>query len=499
LLNNLSNRPILICLKSSDTENWSSGSRSRLGRGFLELSGKYQLIRLIQYCFNDIHDLHHHHVLNSTKDISDLNNNTSLAHRFSKLMFGGISAIFLSSCANLNDGATTQSSSSNQSSSSVHSATSAEAMTQAESINPDSLQAFLDMVSKNHQIPLSDLKRAFEDTKAIPSIKKLVMPPPPGFQKNWKVYRSRFVEPRRLTAGQKFWSTHRSFIDKTEKETGIPAEIIVSIIGVETIYGRHMGGFSVRDSLSTLGFDYPSAPNKLARETLFKNQLEDLILLCWSESRQAKAFKACLNQTGSYAGAIGLPQFMPGSIRRFAVDGDKDGKIDLRHSPEDAIASVANFLIVHGWVKGEPIYFEIENNQAAQENAMRLADGEPKAKLQLGDLINQGLLKKSSLPANTPSLIVDLPSPGKNGGTDVRYVIGLRNFLAICDYNRSFFYAQSVAEFAEALDDVRPAGDIAKKAAKKPKNPNKAAKKSNSSGTSGGNATAKPTNKPVSQ
>ena len=390
-------------------------------------------------------------------------------------MISGIAAIFLSACASLDGDGLSQSSTANQSD------TPAETMGQAESINADSLQTFLEKVSKNHQIPLSDLKRAFEDTKAIPSIKKLVMPPPPGFQKNWKVYRSRFVEPRRLAAGQKFWATHRSFIEKTEKETGVPAEIIVSIIGVETIYGRHMGGFSVRDTLSTLGFDYPNTPNRIARETLFKNQLEDLILLCWSENRQAKPFKTCLNQTGSYAGAIGLPQFMPGSIRRFAVDGNKDGKIDLRNSPEDAIASVANFLKVHGWVQDEPIYFEIESNQTAQDNAARLADGEPKAKLQLGDLVNQGLLKQSSLPANTPSLIVDLPSPGNNGGTEVRYVIGLRNFLAICDYNRSFFYAQSVAEFAEALDDVRPASDVAKKSTKKPKKTKKPAKKSNKS------------------
>ena len=390
-------------------------------------------------------------------------------------MIGGMAAIFLSACASINGDGSSQSSAPNQS------GTPAEIMGQAESINADSLQTFLEKVSKNHQIPLSDLKRAFEDTKAIPSIKKLVMPPPPGFQKNWKVYRSRFVEPRRLAAGQKFWATHRSFIEKTEKETGVPAEIIVSIIGVETIYGRHMGGFSVRDTLSTLGFDYPNTPNRIARETLFKNQLEDLILLCWSENRQAKPFKTCLNQTGSYAGAIGLPQFMPGSIRRFAVDGNKDGKIDLRNSPEDAIASVANFLKVHGWVQDEPIYFEIESNQTAQDNAARLADGEPKAKLQLGDLVNQGLLKQSSLPANTPSLIVDLPSPGNNGGTEVRYVIGLRNFLAICDYNRSFFYAQSVAEFAEALDDVRPASDVAKKSTKKPKKTKKPAKKSNKS------------------
>ena len=423
-------------------------------------------------------------------NVLNLINTTPLVNRLFKMMTGSLFAILLSSCANLNHSDPISPNGSNQN------VISAKVMTDSESINSDSLQIFLEKVSKNHQIPLNDLKLAFEDTKAIPSIKKLVMPPPPGFQKNWNVYRSRFVEPRRLAAGQKFWVTHRSFIEKTEKETGVPAQIIVSIIGVETIYGRHMGGFSVRDTLSTLGFDYPNTPNKIARETLFKNQLEDLILLCWAENRQAKPFKTCLNQTGSYAGAIGLPQFMPGSIRRFAVDGNKDGKIDLRNSPEDAIASVANFLKVHGWVQDESIYLDIESGQSAQDNAARLADGEPKAKLQLGELINQGLLKQSSLPANTPSLIVDLPSPGNNGGTDVRYVIGLRNFLAICDYNRSFFYAQSVAEFAEALDDVRPTGDVAKKATKKPKNNKKAAKKSNSSGSSSSKATA---NKSASQ
>ncbi|MEY3523832.1 MAG: hypothetical protein RIT33_1249 [Pseudomonadota bacterium] len=423
-------------------------------------------------------------------NVLNLINTTPLVNRLFKMMAGSLFAILLSSCANLNHSDPISPNGSNQN------VISAKVMTDAESINSDSLQSFLEKVSKNHQIPLNDLKLAFEDTKAIPSIKKLVMPPPPGFQKNWNVYRSRFVEPRRLAAGQKFWVAHRSFIEKTEKETGVPAEIIVSIIGVETIYGRHMGGFSVRDTLSTLGFDYPNTPNKIARETLFKNQLEDLILLCWAENRQAKPFKTCLNQTGSYAGAIGLPQFMPGSIRCFAVDGNKDGKIDLRNSPEDAIASVANFLKVHGWVQDESIYLDIESGQSAQDNAARLADGEPKAKLQLGELINQGLLKQSSLPANTPSLIVDLPSPGNNGGTDVRYVIGLRNFLAICDYNRSFFYAQSVAEFAEALNDVRPTGDVAKKATKKPKNNKKAAKKSNSSGSSSSKATA---NKSASQ
>ena len=259
-------------------------------------------------------------------------------------------------------------------------------------------------------------------------------------------------------------------------------------IGVETIYGKHMGGFSVRDTLITLGFDYPNTPNRSSREALFKNQLEDLILLCRAENSQASPFKKCLNQLGSYAGAIGLPQFMPGSIRRFAVDGNNDGRIDLRNSPEDAIASVANFLKAHGWVTGEPIYLDIQSNDEVVNLAKKLADGEPKAKLKLGDLAKDQIIPKTELPDTTPSLVVDLPSPDGNGGTEVKYVIGLRNFIAICDYNRSFFYAQSVAEFAQALRGEVPAQEVAtkkssektKKASKKPsKKSNKVKKVAN--------------------
>jgi membrane-bound lytic murein transglycosylase B len=343
---------------------------------------------------------------------------------------------------------------------------------------PDSLAPFLEKVSQDHQIPLKDLQQAFDDARTIPSIKKLVMPPPVGFQKNWKVYRSRFVEPKRLAAGQQFWKKHRSFIESTANKTGVPAEVIVSIIGVETIYGKHMGGFSVRDTLITLGFDYPNTPNKISRETLFKNQLEDLILMCRAENPQTTPFKKCLNQLGSYAGAIGLPQFMPGSIRRFAVDGNHDGKIDLRNSPEDAIASVANFLKAHGWVSGEPIYLDIQVNDDAITLAKKLADGEPKAKLKLGDLAKDQIISKTELPDTTPSLVVDLPSPDGNGGTEVKYVVGLRNFIAICDYNRSFFYAQSVAEFAQALRGEVPAQEVAtKKSSEKTKKTSKKSSK----------------------
>jgi len=333
---------------------------------------------------------------------------------------------------------------------------------------PESLKPFLEQLALRHHIPLADLQNAFQDAKTIPSVKKLVLPPPPGFQKNWKVYRSRFIEPRRFAAGQQFWKKHQDFIQKTSDKTGIPGEIIVSIIGVETIYGRNMGSFSVRDTLLTLGFSYPETPNKKTRETLFKNQLEDLVLLCWKENSKAVAFKKCLTQSGSYAGAIGLPQFMPGSILRFAVDGDQDGKIDLRNSPEDAIASVANFLKEHGWVNGEPVYFDLKDDDDAPVSAKQLADGAPVAKLQLGDLVTKNIIDKTELPDDTPSLIVDLPSPGNDGGTEVRYVVGLRNFIAVCEYNRSFFYAQSVAEFAEVLRGEMPINETSAKKKNKP-------------------------------
>ena len=380
----------------------------------------------------------------------------------------GITALVLSACSTVPSKQSEQKSDSNQ-------VTSNDNFSELEK-KPDSLAPFLEKVSQDHGIPLKDLQLAFDDAKTIPSIKKLVMPPPVGFQKNWKVYRSRFVEPKRLAAGQQFWKKHRTFIDATANKTGVPAEVIVSIIGVETIYGKHMGGFSVRDTLITLGFDYPNTPNRSSRETLFKNQLEDLILLCRAENREATPFKKCLNQLGSYAGAIGLPQFMPGSIRRFAVDGNNDGRIDLRNSPEDAIASVANFLKAHGWVTGEPIYLDIQSNEEVIDLAKKLADGEPKAKLKLGDLTKDQMILKTELPDTTPSLVVDLPSPDGNGGTEVKYVVGLRNFIAICDYNRSFFYAQSVAEFAQALRGEVPAQEVTtkkssektKKASKKP-------------------------------
>lgn len=330
------------------------------------------------------------------------------------------------------------------------------------------LNQLIAQIAQTQGIPQTSLDSGLSDAKTIPSIRKLVLPPSGSFKKNWVAYRKRFIEPVRLKAGKVFWEQNQAFLSKVEQESGVPAEVIVSIIGIETIYGRQTGNFRVKDVLSTLAFSYPDTPNKASREQLFKDQLQELILMCWTEgggslpaknSKQSlnqTRFNACLNQNSSYAGAIGLPQFMPSSIRSFAVDGDGDGHIDLKQSPKDAIASVDNFMRKHGWQPGMPIYFPVQ--EGAIGEARSLADGEPQLKYSIQELIAKGLLTKEQgdlqaggVEPQSKALIVDLPYPDKDGNDQVRYVVGLNNFLTIVQYNRSYFYAQSVAEFAEAL------------------------------------------------
>ena len=330
---------------------------------------------------------------------------------------------------------------------------------QSEKSYQEQLQAFILEVSKSQVIPIESLEPSFRDSKNLSQIKKLVAPPPVTFQKNWRVYRSRFVEPIRIKAGMAFIQQNRLALEAAEQESGVPYQVIAAIIGVETIYGRHMGNFRVKDVLTSLAFDYPEAPNRPARQALFRDQLKDLITLCWRDAnRKQEGFNRCLNQSSSYAGAIGLPQFMPGSILQFAKDGDGDGIIDLRKSNRDAIFSVANFLKVHGWQAGMPIYFPTINQEQTLSKIMELADGQPIAKLTVKQLIELGILEprqgdllQGGVEPNSKALIVDLPSPGKGEVPEIEYVVGLANFLSIVNYNRSYFYAQSVAEFAEAL------------------------------------------------
>lgn len=266
-------------------------------------------------------------------------------------------------------------------------------------------------------------------------------PPPAPKLPDWQTYRARFLQPVRIDGGLKFWEQHAGALERATQEHGVPAEIIVAIIGVETLYGRNTGKFPTIQALSTLAFDFPP------RAAYFRKELEQFLLYCRENGLDP------LTPRGSYAGAIGTPQFMPGSIRSYATDFDGDGRIDLVNSPVDAIGSVARFLAIHGWQKDRDLYYPVTLAENA-DPASLLARG-PKPELSIADLRAAGIASPLSLPADQPLMLVDLP----NGANPSSYVIGTGNFYAITRYNRSFFYAMTVTELAEVLHQ-RHAGTL---------------------------------------
>lgn len=302
---------------------------------------------------------------------------------------------------------------------------------------------FMDEMAERNQFQRSDLNALFARTRYVDSAIQLIKPAPSTKPKNWAAYRARFVEPMRINAGVDFWNTYGVALARAEAQYGVPMEIIVGIIGVETVYGRNTGNFRVMDVLTTLAFDYPNTPNRDARMAFFRGELENTLLL----AREAGIDPMSLR--GSYAGAIGWPQFMPGSIREYAVDFDGDGKIDLRNSPVDAIGSVAHYLAVHGWQRGEPVAFPVTvSNDNRQWEAM-LNQG-LEAKYTVEELQAAGI-STSALPAGLRYGLVDL----QNGTGPTEYWVATNNFYAITQYNRSYFYAMSVADLGRAVAAAR--------------------------------------------
>jgi membrane-bound lytic murein transglycosylase B len=213
------------------------------------------------------------------------------------------------------------------------------------------VRQFIDFMVTEHGFNKADLEATLRKARYIETAIQLIKPAPPGKPKNWQAYRDRFVEPVRLNAGLAFWNQYEEALTRAENQYGVPAGIIVALIGVETIYGRNTGNFRVMDAITTLAFAYPDTPTRIARMEYFRQELENTLLFAREENIDP------FSLLGSYAGAIGWPQFMPSSIRKFAVDFDQDGKIDLRGSPVDAIGSVAHFLVEHGWKRDEPVVF----------------------------------------------------------------------------------------------------------------------------------------------
>lgn len=312
------------------------------------------------------------------------------------------------------------------------------------------LAAFSAEMANRHGFDQQDLGCILGQVRHNPTVIRLVKPFPAGKPKNWQVYRARFIESVRITAGAKFWARHKKALEKAEQIYGVPPEIVVGIIGIETTYGKNKGNFRILDALATLALDYPEHPKRDARLALFRNELENTLLLSSELGIDPISLK------GSYAGAIGWPQFLPSSIREYAVDFDGDGKIDLRHSPVDAIGSVANFLARHGWKKGEPVVFPATLQADCPRSPDTALNQGLAAKLTLNDLRDVCITPKAPLPDNMLWGLVDL----QNGFEPTEYWLGTDNFFAITHYNRSYFYAMSVIDLGQAVSAFREQNGI---------------------------------------
>ena len=307
------------------------------------------------------------------------------------------------------------------------------------------LQQFGVELAASRQLPEAKVLGLINEARYNPTVIRIVTPPAvgqPRVPRSWATYRGRFVEPIRINQGRTFMQQYASELDQATKRYGVPQNIIAAIIGVETLYGKSQGNFRVLDALASLGFDYPN-PNRPDRAAMFRGQFADLIELDLAGKLDARNIK------GSYAGAIGIPQFMPGSIKRFAVSATGSNSIDLSNNMSDAIMSVANFLVEHGWQRGLPVFAPV----TLPASADKLVDGGLKANLDWPQLRAAGATlavgAKETAWARAPLGVIDLPEEAA-GRVELR--TATPNFFAITQYNRSYFYAASVADLAQALD-----------------------------------------------
>lgn len=277
----------------------------------------------------------------------------------------------------------------------------------------------------------------------LPSVVKLIQPPPAGTAKNWAAYRARFVEPRRIRAGVEFWRAHARWLEEAEARWGVPPAVVVGIVGVETIYGRHMGGFRVLDTLTTLALDWPKDARR-DRSALFRDELGAYLQLCRRDGLDPLALR------GSYAGASGMPQFLPSSILEHATDFDGDGRADLHAGAADVIGSVAKYLAAYGWQRGLATHHAVAEPVEVSDRATLLApDIVPSFSAaqfaERGAVLDDAGRRHEGLLA-----LVEL----QNGAAAPSYVAGTANFYAITRYNWSSYYAMAVIELGEAVQAV---------------------------------------------
>lgn len=295
---------------------------------------------------------------------------------------------------------------------------------------------FIDLVNeleREQHFNRQALVKLFSDVKRQDSI--ITAMNRPAEAKPWRDYRPIFITPTRINQGLAFWNENETLFKQVESVYGVPPEIIIAIIGVETQYGRNKGSYRVIDSLSTLGFDYPK------RSTFFRNELKHFLIL----SREAGLNPA--TATGSYAGAMGYPQFIPSSYRNFAVDYNKDGRTDLINSKEDSIASVANYFVKHGWQQGGLVALPARHTNATA----KMFNGYPlQLKLSAAELAAKGFV--SNQPVDLKQKALPLTLQGAQGE---EYWLGLNNFYVITRYNHSPLYAMAVFQLSQEIKKAK--------------------------------------------
>lgn len=303
------------------------------------------------------------------------------------------------------------------------------AMPAALALDDPQVEEFVQEMSAEHGFDIEWLGQIFADAEEKQNILDAISRPAER-TKPWHEYRKIFITPKRIDAGVAFWHENHALLDRVARDSGVPASTIVAILGVETFYGRITGGFRVIDSLSTLAFRFPP------RSRFFRSELEHFLLL----TREAAVDP--LTATGSYAGAMGAPQFIPSSFRAYAVDANNDGKIDLWTDWEDVFASVANYFVRHGWKSGEPVVV------AAQADGFGVAPGDNELRLTdtVTTLRDRGLTFTTTLDSEARTMPIVLE--GEDGP---EHWVGFNNFYVITRYNRSSMYALAVFQLGEAV------------------------------------------------
>ena len=309
---------------------------------------------------------------------------------------------------------------------------------------------FADDVALRHGFPRAELTALIGQIRYVDSAVQLVKPGPPGKPKNMNAVRALNIEPIRIAAGVRFWNDNADLLARAEREFGVPAEIIAGIIGIETVYGRYTGRFRVLDVLTTLAFAYPAAPNQASRMAFFRGELENALVLARQNGVDP------LSLVGSFAGAIGMPQFMPGSVLAYGLDYDKDGTIDLRASPVDVVGSVANFLVQHGWKRAHDGPVVIKATVAPGMAWTRFLNQGLEATFPADTLRAAGVTTAAPVPSDRLYGLVDL----QNGADATEYWLASDNFFAITKYNRSYYYAISVIELGQAVRLRRDAASL---------------------------------------